>query len=213
MDADRSARAWLTRTPIAVACRVNGDDGRARRPSDGAAARRAAQRPAASPARRKAAAKASAAPARCWSTASSSTAASMPLAQADGRGDHDDRRRGAAAIGSTPCRRRSSSTAARSAASARRGWCSPRSTLLERNPDPTEADVRHGARRQPVPLHRLHAHLRGRRCRPHSARRASVDEIVPAGLRSRECRRRSSEALTLLAEPEAGGARSPAAPT
>ena len=32
-----------------ITCRVNGDDGRARRPSDGAAARRAARRPAVSP--------------------------------------------------------------------------------------------------------------------------------------------------------------------
>ena len=40
--------------------------------------------------------------------------------------------------GCTPCRRRSSSTAARSAASARRAWSSPPSSLLERNPQPTD---------------------------------------------------------------------------
>ena len=70
----------------------------------------------------------------------------------------------------TRCSRRSSSTAARSAASARRAWCWRRASLLERVPDPTEADDPRRARRQPLPLHRLHAHLRGGRSRAVEAR-------------------------------------------
>ena len=81
-DADRRAAAPRQRR------RADASNGA----PDGAPARRAARGSAASPAPRKAAARASAAPARCCSTASSSTAAWSPLAQADGRDDHDDRR-------------------------------------------------------------------------------------------------------------------------
>ena len=85
--------------------------------------------------------------------------------------DHDDRGRGRRRASCTPCSRRSSSTAARSAASARRAWCSPRVTLLERTPSPTPKRHPDRARRQPVPLHRLHADLRGRRAQAVSRRR------------------------------------------
>jgi carbon-monoxide dehydrogenase small subunit len=47
------------------------------------------------------------------------------------------------APGSTPSSRPSSTMAARNAASARRASCSPAKALLDANPRPTDADIRH----------------------------------------------------------------------
>ena len=170
--------------------------------SDGAAARRAARRPAASPARRKAAAKASAAPApssrrRSWSTAvwcrwRRRTGTAITTIEGVAR------RRAAARVqqafvehGGAQC-----------------GICTPGMvlaavTLLERNPHPTEADVRDGARRQPVPLHRLHADLRGGaaglpRTREHRSMRS-----YSAGVSISACRRRSTRRSRCWREPAA----------
>ena len=66
--------------------------------------------------------------------------------------------------------------------------------LLSRNPEPTEADVRVVARRQSVPVHRLHAHLRIRAPRVRGASPTSA--MIPlldgydAGRPRRRCPRR-----------------------
>ena len=69
----------------------------------------------------------------------------LPGAGAGGAGarhhDHRGARRRAASC--IRCSRRSSSTAARNAASARRASCSSAKALLDENPRPTEAQIRH----------------------------------------------------------------------
>ena len=68
--------------------------------------------------------------------------------------------------------------------------------LLERNPTPTDDGDPRGARRQPLPLHRLHADLRGRGGgRRGRAAEASADEARTCRLRARRARRRLDEAL------------------
>ena len=55
------------------------------------------------------------------------------------------------------------------------GFCTPgmvmaATSLLDENPDPTEAEVRDGPRGQPLPLHRLPQHRPGRAgCGRHRA--------------------------------------------
>ena len=84
----------------------------------------------------------------------------MPLLQADG---HDDRTIEGVARRRPAARRAGGLHRARRRAVRHlhaRGWSWRRSTCSSGTPQPTEADIRDGARRQSVPLHRLHADLR-----------------------------------------------------
>ncbi len=61
------------------------------------------------------------------------------------------------------------------------GFCTPgmimtAKQILERNPSPTDAEIREGSRRQFVPLHRLSAH---RQCRPSIGGEGITEEPWP----------------------------------
>ena len=97
------------------------------------------------------------------------------------------------------------------------GICTPgmvlaAAALLERNPEPDDGRHSRRPRRQPVPLHRLHADLRSGR------RRRAMRPVgtVRSWLADYDMRRAASldEALLLLvARTRASGRRLPAAPT
>ena len=163
-------RRWRPR-PVAdvppIPFRVNGASApRACTPCDGCST--CCARTSSSPAPRRAAARASAAHARCWSTAASSTRASCPVAQVRGREVTTIEGLATGATLGTIQR------AFIEHGGAQCGICTPgmilaARELLDRVAVPDEADDPRGARRQHLPLHRLHAHLRERRAR-HRAR-------------------------------------------
>ena len=72
-----------------------------------------------------------------------------------------------------------------------------------------EADIRDGTRRQPVPLHRLHANLRGGRCTRAGV--GSAVRSVPADVRARAPGSGRGAATACRQNPARGG-RLPAAP-
>ena len=160
MDAD-GARRVSDAPPSTVACRVNGVGRGARTASDGAAARRAAREICRLTGhqgrlrRRRVR--------RLLGARRRRAGQQLPGAAAAGRGrgDHDDRRRRA-----TGERLHAVQQAFIAHGGAQCGICTPGMilaavTLLERTSEPTDAEIRDGARRQSVPLHRLHADLRG----------------------------------------------------
>ena len=73
----------------------------------------------------------------------------------------------------TPSSGRSSRAAASSAGSARRACSSRRPPCCAADPDPSEEAIRDGARRQPVPVHRLPADHPGRPARGRRAARGA----------------------------------------
>ena len=91
---------------------------------------------------------------------------------------HDDRGDGADGDELHPVQRRSASSTGCNAATARPGMVMATVSLLRENPDPTEEEVRHGARGQPLPLHRLPQHRPGGAGAP--PRRPAVRRVIPA---------------------------------